>query len=64
MKIKVPSHALKTGDVVGSGETIVQVWDSVRTPKGKINVGLIKNGLCRNTIWGKYTLINVERPND
>lgn len=72
MKIKVQAQHLQSGDVVGSGETVVQCYDSLANPPGKITVALRrtirdKNGQSlgtkeRSSYWGKYTMINAERP--
>lgn len=71
MKIKVQAQHLQPGDVVGSGETVTQCYDSGANPPGKITVSLRrtirdKNGQSlgtkeRSSYWGKWTTINVER---
>ena len=58
---KLPARALLNGDQVGSGETIVSVSAGVRTPRGKVEVTLEKDGRCRRALWGAYTIINVRR---
>jgi len=58
---KVCARYLLPGDVVGSGETIVRVSAGVRTPRGKVEVTLEKNGQRRTSLWGAYTMINVRR---
>jgi hypothetical protein len=58
---KLPARALQSGDQVGSGETIVSVSAGVRTPRGKVEVTLERNGRCRRALWGAYTIINVRR---
>jgi hypothetical protein len=59
--IKVQSHHLQPGDIVGSKETVIGVSSGLGTPKGKVEVTLEKRGSYRTALWGKYTLINVER---
>lgn len=66
MKIKVQAQYLQPGDIVGSGEKVINVSAGVRTPKGKIDVKLGKylnsdHEYFRTSQWGKYTMINVER---
>ncbi len=59
MKLKVQAQHLQPGDVVGSGEKVLSVTiASLSWPSNKCMVHLEN----RNTIWGKYTMINVERP--
>jgi hypothetical protein len=61
MPQKVSARFLQPGDVVGSGETVVCVSAGARTPRGKVEVTLEKNGQRRTSLWGSYTLINVRR---
>ena len=61
MKTKVQAMSLQPGDKVGSGEIVLQTSQGVRTPPGKIEVVLAKEGKSRLAVWGKYTMINVER---
>lgn len=58
---KVPARYLAKGDQVGSGETIVNVAVGVRTPRGKVEVTLEKDGQRRCAIWGASTVITVRR---
>lgn len=58
---KVSARFMQKGDVVGSGETVVNVSAGVRTPRGKVEVTLEKDGERRLAVWGAYTLINVRR---
>jgi hypothetical protein len=58
---KLPARALTNGDQVGSGETIISVSAGIRTPRGKVEVTLEKDGRCRPALWGAYTIINVRR---
>jgi hypothetical protein len=55
---KFPARALTNGDQVGSGETIVSVSAGVRTPRGKVEVTLEKDGRCRRALWSAHTIIN------
>jgi hypothetical protein len=59
--VKVPARNLLTGDQVGSGETVKWVGVGVRTPRGKVEIQLEKDGRTRLAIWGASTLINVRR---
>jgi hypothetical protein len=61
MPLRVQARQLVAGDVVGSGETIVQVAAGVRTPRGKVEVTLEKDGRRRLTFWGASTVINIRR---
>lgn len=61
-KQKVPARYLMVGDQTGSGETVVAVSRGARTPSGKVEVTLEKNGQRRTSLWGASTLINVLRP--
>ena len=65
---KVQARALQRGDVTGSGETVVGVFQGPRIPAGygrhrmdKVEVQLERHGRCRTSIWGAYTVINVQR---
>lgn len=65
-KYKVQAQHLKRGDMLGSGE---KVWDvivaSIHWPSNKVHVSIEgKDGKLRNSLWGKYTQINVERTDD
>jgi hypothetical protein len=61
-KLKIPARYLLAGDRLCTGETIVTVSRGVRTPSGKVEVTLEKNGQCRTPLWGASTTINVLRP--
>lgn len=56
---RIPARALIPGDVVGSGETIESVSVGVRTPRGKVEIVLSKEGRRRLAIWGAHTIIAV-----
>jgi len=65
---KVQARALQRGDLTGSGETIVAVFQGPRIPAGygkhrmdKVEITLERDGRRRTSIWGAYTLINVRR---
>lgn len=58
---KVAARYLSKGDQVGSGETIVNVAVGIRTPRGKVEVTLEKDGQRRCAIWGASTVITVRR---
>lgn len=61
---KVPARYMQPGDVVGSGETVVSVSAGVRTPRGKVEVVLERDGnraTRRLAVWGSHTAINVRR---
>lgn len=66
MKLKVQAQHLQIGDITGSGESIKQITiSSTQWPSSKVQVVLEKsepNYSLRSTYWGKYTEINVERP--
>ena len=53
MKLKIQAQQLQPGDIVDSGETIVDI---------EVMVTLRKDGKQRTSYWNKYTLVNVERP--
>lgn len=66
MKLKVQAQHLQPGDVVGSGETVAHIIrSSIHWPSSKVCVLLRgpngKTADLRNTYWGKYTEINIER---
>ena len=59
MKLKVQAQHLQPGDIVGSGEIIKSVVNqSLHWPTNKVCVRTDK----RDVLWGKYTGINIERP--
>ena len=62
IKIHTQAQHLQPGDVVGSGETIVSIQAGLRTPKGKVEVVLFRNGYSRLAFWSKHTFINAQRP--
>jgi len=62
MKIKVQAQHLQIGDIVGSGEKVINiVRRSIRMSSSKVAVTLKKDGHQRTVQWGKYTQINIER---
>jgi hypothetical protein len=58
---RIQARFLQPGDVVGTGETIVSVSAGARTPRGKVEVTLDRDGSRRTTLWGAYTLIGIKR---
>lgn len=54
---RVPAYGLRPGDVVSSGETVVETYAGIRTPRGKLQVVLDGPRGRRSAIWGRYTLI-------
>lgn len=61
MKIKVQAQHLQPGDIVGSGKTVHSVIvNSIRWPSNKVCI-IFKEGEKLGKLWGKYTMINVER---
>lgn len=66
MKLKVQAQSLQPGDVVGSGEVVRHVIiDSIRWNPAKVCVQLNSKSnpelIGREVMFGKYTMINVER---
>lgn len=60
-KLRIQAQHLQRGDIVGSGEVVKQVIvNSISHPSNKVKVTLFKNDQ-RTVLWGKYTIINVER---
>ncbi len=60
--LKIAARYLQPGDVTrGTQETIVSVSAGVRTPRGKVDVTLEKNGQRRTSQWNARTLINITR---
>lgn len=69
MKLKVQAQYLQPGDIVGSGEVVSGiVYSSTKFPSSKIQVWLDSRDKLtdqlktRSTYWGKYTDINIQRP--
>lgn len=61
-KIKVQAQHLKPGDVVGSGEKVMGITiNSIDWPSNKVCINLNDGRFDRHVLWGKYTMINVER---
>ncbi len=62
MKIKVQAQHLQVGDIVGSGEKVTGViLNSIKWPSNKVYIELLDDAGLRSVLWGKYTMINVER---
>jgi hypothetical protein len=63
-KQRVPARYLLSGDRLSTGETVTAVSRGARTPSGKVEVTLEKDGRRRTTLWGASTTINVARSPD
>lgn len=63
-KQKVPARHLLKGDQLCTGETIAAVARGARTPSGKVEVTLDRDGVRRVALWGASTTISVVRPGD
>lgn len=62
MKIKVQAQHLKAGDIVGSGDRVSHIIiNSIKWPSNKVYIELLDDAGLRSVLWGKYTMINVER---
>lgn len=62
-QLRIQAQHLQPGDIVGSGEVVKQVIvNSISHPSSKVKVTLFKNNQ-RTVLWGKYTIIGVERKN-
>jgi len=70
MKMRVQAQHLQAGDIVGSGEVVVSVQTYLRNEPKKVSVYLknpnraviVPTVVDRVSTWGKYTEINIERP--
>lgn len=63
--LKLPVHVLRAGDVTtATRETVINVSAGVRTPRGKMDVVLEKDGRRYARVWGRNTLINIVRSTD
>lgn len=64
MKMSVQAQHLQPGDIVGSGETVNHVTiSSIHWPSNKVRISLESKGSgISSRLWGKYTKINIERP--
>jgi hypothetical protein len=63
-KQRVPARYLLAGDRLCTGETVVAVSQGARTPSGKVEVTLEKDGRRRSPLWGVSTTINIVRSAD
>lgn len=59
---KLPARYLLAGDRLCTGETVVAVSRGTRTPAGKVEITLEKDGRRRTPFWGASTTINIVRP--
>ncbi len=57
----VEARSLKKGDILTSGDKVVSVSSGAKTPSGKVEVTLEKNGKTKTSIWGKYTKVGVKK---
>jgi len=57
----VEARSLKKGDILTSGDTVVSVSSGAKTPSGKVEVTLEKNGKTKTSVWGKYTKVGVKK---
>jgi flagellar biosynthesis chaperone FliJ len=57
----ISAQDLKKGDILGSGEKVVSVSAGARTPSGKVEVTLEKNGKERTSLWNKNTKVTVKK---
>lgn len=57
---RVPAYGLRPGDIISSGETVVETYAGARTPRGKLHVILDSERGRRCALWGRYTLIGRE----
>jgi len=58
---KVPAHALQVGDVLRTGEAVISVVAGTRTPRGKVEVTIGRDGWRRMFFWGANTQFTVTR---
>jgi hypothetical protein len=49
----IEAQYLSKGDILGSGEEVVSVSAGARTPSGKVELTLTKDGKTRNAVYGK-----------
>lgn len=63
MKTRVQAQFLQPGDIVGSGEVVNNITiNSIHWPSNKVRVALEhKDRGIKSVLWGKYTMISVER---
>jgi hypothetical protein len=64
MKMRVQAQQLQPGDIVGSGETVKNIIiRSTKWSNDKCWIKLENNkGSLRGVLWGRYTMINITRP--
>jgi hypothetical protein len=53
----IEAQYLSKGDILGSGEEVVSVSAGARTPSGKVELTLTKDGKTRNAVYGKNVKI-------
>lgn len=72
MKLRIQAQHLQLGDIVGSGEIVISNPQAgIKTAKGKVEVLLETDRyvdgskiFTRLAVWGKYTMINIDRPDN
>jgi flagellar biosynthesis chaperone FliJ len=57
----ISAQNLKKGDIITSGEEVVSVSAGAKTPSGKVEVTLTKDGKTRTAVWGKSTKVGVKK---
>lgn len=63
MQQRIQAQHLQTGDIVGTGETVLEiVLRSISWPSYKVRITLQKGNRIRSVLWGKYTFIGINRP--
>jgi hypothetical protein len=58
----VRAHALQPGDVLGTGETVIRVFQDKLSGRGKLSVVLKMGETERCTDWGRWRRIIVQDP--
>jgi len=62
MKLRIQAQYMRIGDIVGSGERVVDIIRaSIHFPSSKIMVALNNGVRNRISYWNKYTMINIDR---
>ena len=61
MKMRIEAQQLQPGDIVGSGEVVLGVI--IRSLSWTSKECLVRLN-TRDVLWGRYTMINIDRPDD
>ncbi len=62
MKLRIQAQYMQIGDIVGSGEKVVDIVRvSIHFPSSKIMVTLNNDVRNRTSYWNKYTTVSVDR---